>query len=193
MMKPVRKIPTPQSLTHVALHYLGRYAASEASLRRVLMNRLRRATMQHLEFTPEDERYQNLLSAIETIIASHQKTGAINDASFAETKINSLRRQGRSKRVIQMKLGAKGIKPEIITAALAQQTEEETPDEAERKAALTHAAANWVPFGGRPEMRRNDARISLSWQGRGFLLPSRAMSWQASHRKNWNSDLFLTK
>ena len=163
MMKPVRKIPTPQSLTHVALHYLGRYAASEASLRRVLMNRLRRATMQHLEFTPEDERYQNLLSAIETIIASHQKTGAINDASFAETKINSLRRQGRSKRVIQMKLGAKGIKPEIITAALAQQTEEETPDEAERKAALTLARRRKLgPFRRTPRdeaQRRKDFAI----------------------------------
>ena len=139
MKKPIRKIPTPQSLANVALHYLGCYAASEASLRRVLTNRLRRAAMQHPEFTATSETYLGLLQTIEKIIEGHKRTGALNDVVFAETKVNSLRRQGRSQRIIQQKLSAKGINGEIVIAALAQNADGAEPDDVELKAALALA------------------------------------------------------
>ena len=139
MKKVPLKIPTPQNLANVALHYLGRYAASEASLRRVLTNRLRRVTMQNPEFASDVGRQKQLYSAIETIIAAHTKTGVLDDAAFSETKVNSLRRQGRSRRGIEQKLKIKGIAQEKITAALELHNDGADPQEVELKAALALA------------------------------------------------------
>lgn len=139
MKKLPLKIPTPQNLANVAFHYLGRYAASEASLRRVLTNRLRRIMMQNTEFAADVERQQLLRSAIETIIATHTRTGVINDSAFSETKVNSLRRQGRSRRIIEQKLTIKGIASEKIAAALEGHNDGADPQEVEFKAALALA------------------------------------------------------
>ena len=147
MQKKLRKIPTPQGLTNVALHYLGCYAASEASLRRVLTNRLRRAAMDHPEFTVATEPYRALLDVIEKIIASHKRSGALNDVAFAEIKVNSLRRQGRSRRVIQQKLGIKGVSGDIVVAALERNADGAESDEVELKAAMALARRRkWGPF-----------------------------------------------
>jgi regulatory protein len=135
MKRPPRKIPTQQNLANVALHYLGRFAASESSLRRVLDNRLRRAAMDNPDFAADVERQRTLRATIEAIIDGHKKTGALDDAAFAETKINSLRRQGRSCRMIQQKLAAKGIRRDIVGAALVQHADGADPEEVELKAA----------------------------------------------------------
>jgi regulatory protein len=139
MKKKPRKIPTPQSLANVALYYLGRYAASEASLQRVLENRLRRVALENPSFAADHEKQSALRSAIETIIEGHKKTGAVNDAAFAETRINSLRRQGRSRRAIQQKLCAKGIRGEVLSAAFVQHEDGDEPQEVELKAATALA------------------------------------------------------
>ncbi len=139
MKLKLRKIPTPQSLANAALQYLGRYAASEASLRRVLENRLRRAAMQRPEFAADAERLVMLRSTIEQLVETHKRTGVINDAAFAETKVNSLRRQGRSRRAIQQKLGAKGIGGSVVATALEQYAEGAAPEEVELAAALALA------------------------------------------------------
>jgi SOS response regulatory protein OraA/RecX len=49
------KKPTPERLANAALYYLSRYAASEASLRRVLENRVRRAAMRDEAFAADRE------------------------------------------------------------------------------------------------------------------------------------------
>jgi regulatory protein len=155
-----RKIPTPQSLANVALHYLGRYAASEASLRRVLENRLRRVAMQNPVFAADHERNRMLRDAIEQIIATHKRTGILNDAVFAETKVNSLRRQGRSRRAIQQKLGAKGVSSAIIAVAIEQNADSAAPEEVELKAAMALARRRKLgPFRKTPadeDRRRKD-------------------------------------
>jgi len=40
--KKIPRIPTPESLANAALAYVEKYAASEASFRRVLLNKIRR-------------------------------------------------------------------------------------------------------------------------------------------------------
>jgi regulatory protein len=139
MKKSFIKIPTKQNLVNVALHYLQRYAASEDSLRRVLQRRLLRAASAHADFAADHEHQQTLRSDIETIIAGHKRTGALNDQAFAETKVNSFRRQGRSRRLIEQKLRAKGIKTAIIADALAGHDEDLDPHQAELKAAMALA------------------------------------------------------
>ena len=110
--------PTPERLANAALYYLSRYAASEASLRRVLENKLRRAAMQDEAFAQDHEGQGLLRQAIDKIIETHRSSGVLNDAAYAEMKVHSLRRAGRSSRIITQKLSQKGVKEEHITRAL---------------------------------------------------------------------------
>ena len=133
------KPPTPERLANIALYYLGRYAASEASLRRVLENRLRRAVMQDPALAEDDQKMASLREAITHIIEKHRRTGVLNDAAYAEMKTRSLRRAGGSRRVIEEKLKMKGIRVEQTARALAATDEENGTDDGEQAAALAFA------------------------------------------------------
>jgi regulatory protein len=133
------KIPNPVRLANVALHYLGRYAASESSLRRVLENRLRKAALFDEAFGSDHKLQASLRIAIETIIEKHKKSGVLNDAAFAEMKVSSLRRSGRSSRLIQQKLGMKGIAKDTIARALEHNDSEEGEGNSDMKAAAIWA------------------------------------------------------
>lgn len=133
------KIPTQKNLENVALYYLSRFAASENSLRKTLKNRILRAAMRDETFKADLDTQKQLHTVIETIIEKHRKTGALNDAAFAEVKTTSLRRQGRSRRVIQQKLALKGIKKDLIEKALLEIDGDEDPEAAELKAAVAFA------------------------------------------------------
>ena len=133
------KVQTPEYLSNVALYYLSRFAASEASLRRVLENRLRRAAMAHPSFADDKAAQENLRQAIDTIVAQHKRTGVLDDVAYADMKVRSQRRSGRSARRITQQLQLKGIAAEIIAAALKPNDDEENGEDAERKAALAFA------------------------------------------------------
>lgn len=133
-----RKLPTPERLAAAALRYLEKFAASEASLRRVLQNRLRRACLDDEAFAADTARQAALAEAIEKIVAQHKRSGVINDASFAEMKVRSLRRSGASARRIVQKLGQKGVASPLISQAVDAHQEEEGED-TERAAARVFA------------------------------------------------------
>jgi regulatory protein len=132
-------LPTPEKLKNAALFYLSRYAASASSLRRVLRNRLRRAAMAHPDFAADRERQAELRDVIERIIATHEKTGAVNDAAYAEMKVAGLRRSGRSGRFIRQKLAERGIAAALAQSALSEHDGDADGEEAEIKAALACA------------------------------------------------------
>lgn len=115
--RPV-KIPTPESLAAAALYYLLRFAASEASLRKTLDNKLRRAALAHPAFADDHAALARLRASIDMIVDGHKRRGAINDVAFADMKAGSLRRAGRSARMIQQKLAMKGLDAAIIDQAL---------------------------------------------------------------------------
>lgn len=153
-----QRIPTPEYLSRVALHYLERYAASEASLRRVLNNRIKRAEMCHPEFAADFESKRKLAEAIDTLVAQHKKSGVINDAAFAEMKVNSLRRNGRSARAITQRLYHKGIAADLIEQALAPEDEAQDAAELDLKAARIFAKKRgmgpWLKKEATPELLR---------------------------------------
>lgn len=130
----VFKKPTATRLANQALFYLGRYAASEASLRRVLQNKIRRAAMQDQDFAADHQAQAALHEVIEGIVAKHIKSGIINDKEYAAMKVASLRRSGKSARRIMHSLTQKGIAAELIEDALA-------PEEGEDSAQIELAAA----------------------------------------------------
>jgi len=154
------KPPTPEDLAKAALSYLSRYSASEASLRRALDNRLRRAALRNGVFASDKAAQARLHAAIEDIIARYKKSGVLNDATFAEMKVNSLRRSGKSARVILQALTLKGVDKATIRCAMVQNEYGVDAVEVERKAALAFAKRRRLgPFRGRQasiEQQRKD-------------------------------------
>ena len=171
------KIPTPQSLANIALHYLARYAASEAGLRRVLDNRIRRAAMSHPDFAADQERQSALRQEIESIIAKHRTTGAVNDAAFAEMKVNSLRRSGRSRTMITQKLKHKGLADTVIDQALQPEADQDAQT-VELQAALRLAKRRRLgPFRNTPadaNQQRKDV-AAMARAGFTFDIITRAL------------------
>jgi regulatory protein len=140
LRRPI-KVPTAGSLLNSATYYLSRYAASEQSLRRVLQNKIRRASVQNPAFAQDVTAKDGLNSAIERIIEQHRKSGVLNDQAFAEVKTRSLRRAGRSRRAIQQTLGMKGLKADVIAGALVKNDAEDEDSEGGSRAELKAATA----------------------------------------------------
>ncbi len=109
--------PTRERLERIALHYLGRYAASTETLRRVLRRRVARAAAE----MPVDQ--DAVEGWIEEIVAKLRRLGMLDDAGYAAARARSLHRQGRSRRHIRGSLNEKGIDGALIDAALSENAE----------------------------------------------------------------------
>ena len=108
---------SPEYLRRVALHYLDRYAATEASLRAVLKRRIRKSATAH-ELDPDVPQW------VDALIEDMKWLGFIDDAAFAQTRAVSLHRSGKSSRAIAQKLISKGISGDALDGALLAAAEE---------------------------------------------------------------------
>jgi len=111
-LRPPKPV-TPASLEAAALFYLGRFAATRETLRRVLMRRVLRAARAGVSDAVEAERW------VAALVARLAGSGAVDDGAFAAGRARSLQRQGRPRRVIAQALAAKGVGGEDAQAALA--------------------------------------------------------------------------
>lgn len=152
--RPPAKL-SPSYLENAALHYLERFAASSASLRRVMMRKVARSLAHWGEeagLTPHDaERH------IDALIGKLTRLGYLNDAQYAIQKARSLNRQGKGQRVIRATLNAKGVEGDDLDQAItALGEDQENPDHA---AAVRLARKRRLgPFrrDGRAEARQKD-------------------------------------
>lgn len=110
--------PTEKSLTNVALFYLRRHSGSVKQLERVLVRRVRKAEREFGE--PFD-----LADAIARIVARFVEAGYLDDRRLALARTGSLRRSGRSTRVIRQKLQAKGLAPTLVDEVTKTSADEE--------------------------------------------------------------------
>ena len=111
-----RKI-TPEYLRRVALHYLDRYSATEASLRAVLNRRIRKSATLH-------EPDPDIPAWVDALLEDMKRLGFINDEAFAQTRAVSLHRSGKSARAIRQTLVGKGIRGEALDRAMAAAADE---------------------------------------------------------------------
>ncbi len=112
--KPINAI----RMERIATHYLARYAGTSASLRRVLLKRVRRSAQEH-DTDPEVGKAQ-----IETLIERFEASGLLNDGAFALSRARSLHRRGISRRAIRARLRQKGVGEAEVSAALLALAEE---------------------------------------------------------------------
>ena len=115
-----------QRLMNKAVHYLGRYIASQQRLREVL----RRFAMRKLESHDAAE----LARAIEAVVADCIRLGYVDDAAFAMARARSKRRGGGSALAIRRGLAQHAIDKTLVDEALA--AADETTRDGELAAAL---------------------------------------------------------
>jgi regulatory protein len=124
MARIPRKI-TPAELETAALGYLERFASSAANLRRVLQRRVQRSAA-HWGDDPA-----TFAPMIDALVARYAAAGLIDDHRYAEARVASERRRGRSARAIAQRLAAKGVAGEIVRKVL---DEDEGDDETAARA-----------------------------------------------------------
>lgn len=118
-------------MENAALHYVGRFAATAESLRRVLMRRVERSARAHGTNRAEAAAWA------EDIVARFVRSGLVDDAAFAEARAATLHRRGTARRVIRLRLLEKGVDEDTIKGALVA-LGEDTAD-SERQAAVNLA------------------------------------------------------
>ena len=106
------------ALENAALHYLQRYTASSAQLRRVLRRRVLRAAMVEAVDTAA------VHAEIDRLIARYLAAGLLDDRRYAEVQAESLGRRGTSRHRIRQRLAAKGVDADLVDGALQTVAEE---------------------------------------------------------------------
>lgn len=153
-----------KSLSNVALFYLRRFSATRKGLERTLELKVKRFIR---EKGGELEPARILIAKV---VERMVQDGYVDDARMAESKTASLHRQGKSSRVIELKLREKGIDPELARTSAVSTPEQEL-----------EAAGMLVKkkrLGRDPERKQKDLAV-LMRAGFNYDLAKRALSAEA--------------
>ena len=117
-------------LENKALHYLGRYASSEANLRQILKRfGMRKCQPTDADADADDAFRQILETEIDALITRYRALGYIDDRAFALGRARAMRARGASTRRIIQTLKAKGVDAEIASEIMADGTSADTNPE----------------------------------------------------------------
>jgi regulatory protein len=134
-----RKIPrkiTAKYLHNAGLAYLQKFAASSKGFETVLMRKVKKSCMHH-----KDQDYETCAGLVRDTVKKFERSGLLNDQIFAEGMVSSLRRNGKSKKAILMKMTHKGLANDLTAQKLTEFDEREHGGgaESEMTAALRFA------------------------------------------------------
>ncbi len=148
-----RKAPkriTESYLRNLLNWYLERWDAPKKHVRRLMMQRVRRAVAYHEQDLAEcTELLDKTLDRLEEL-------GVIDDRRWAENALRSMRGRGKSTRFIRQAMGAKGVSSSLVAELLEEEREDrgEEPD-AEWVACIRYAKKRrFGPF-RRPDQRED--------------------------------------
>lgn len=133
--RPPKKI-TPTYLHNSGLYYLERFAASKKHFKTVMMRKVKRSCMHHV-----DQDYNECNDMVDELVNKFEKSGLLNDELYTNGSVSSLRRKGLSRMAIISKMLQKGISKDQTILALEKLDYEtyDSSDDAERAAALNFA------------------------------------------------------
>ncbi|MSQ00724.1 MAG: hypothetical protein EXR71_02400 [Myxococcales bacterium] len=100
-----RRPSTPASIEAHARTYLGKFVASRAHLRMVLLRRAGRAD-------------PALIEATEMLLDRLAGAGQLDDQALADSRVRSLVRRGVSLAAVRARLGAKGLGADVLKSAV---------------------------------------------------------------------------
>lgn len=139
---------TADYLQRAALHYLERYNAPSAQLRRVLARKITMSCRYH----GDDAALH--AAALDDVIDRCISAGLVDDRRFAEARAATLRRKGQSRRAVEAKLAAKGVARELAEETSASQPDDERA--AARIAARRRRLGPWRRDEERAASRQKD-------------------------------------
>jgi len=130
--KAPKKI-TESYLYNSGLYYLQRFAASKAHFHKVMENKIKKSCAWHKE-----QNLEACLALLPPLIEQFEEAGMLNDESYTQGLINSLRRRGLSQQAILMRAKAKGVPAELARETLEEHDlrQHESQREADLQAAL---------------------------------------------------------
>lgn len=143
-----RNPPDAERLYEAALNHLARYAATEASLARMLARKIDRWARQQTDAARDMAAIAAAKAEIPPVIARLKAAKLVSDAEFAASRAKRLTREGKSQRYTIAHLTAKGVSAETAAATLAPDPEREL---AAACAFLRRRRAG--PFGEAPELK----------------------------------------
>jgi regulatory protein len=117
--------PDAARLYQAAVHYLARYAATEAGLRRILTQRIDRWARGQSDWEVVQPVIEAARASVDGVIERLMKAGAVSDTAFAESRAKGLVRSGLSNRAIQARLVAKGVPRDVARTASSTDVESE--------------------------------------------------------------------
>lgn len=154
-----RKPPRPVSeayLERAALHYLERYSASVAMLRRTLLRKVEtRCRLRGEEAEP-------FAPMVEAVVTRAVSSGLVDDARFTAARVATLRRRGTSARGLAAKLAAKGVARDLVEATLSAERDAEEGGDAEAAAAQAYAKRRRLGPWRRPDTREANHERDLA-------------------------------
>lgn len=129
---------TPRKITKTYLHnagiyYLERFAASKNHFKVVMLRKVKRSCMVHI-----DQDYDECAQMVDAVADKFVELGLLNDDLYTNGMVNSLRRKGLSRNAILNKMQMKGIDRDKSLFALQKLDgiDHETEKDAEMNAAL---------------------------------------------------------
>ncbi len=127
-----RKI-TASYLHNSGLYYLERFAASKAHFKSVMVRKVRRSCMHHV-----DQDFELCVQMVDDLADKFERSGLLDDAVYTRGVVSSLRRRGKARNAIVQKMMVKGIDRERTLEALDRldYAQCESAEDAERQAAL---------------------------------------------------------
>ncbi|CAH1648187.1 Regulatory protein RecX [Hyphomicrobiales bacterium] len=146
-------------LQRAALHYLERYSAPAAQLRRVLARKIAVSCRYH----SDDPALH--AETLDEVIARCVSSGLIDDRRFAEARAATLRRKGQSSRAVAAKLAAKGVARDLADSFAATHADDEIA--AARIAAKRRRLGPWRRQDDRAASRQKDL-AALARLGFGY-------------------------
>ncbi|MBB4004930.1 RecX family transcriptional regulator [Aurantimonas endophytica] len=162
MERPVPRPITAEWLFRAAAHYLERYASTTANLRRVLERKVMRRAHARGEDAAEH------MGLVDATVGRFVELGLVDDRSFAEGRLASLRRRGTSRRMTTAKLLEKGVEKALVEELVAaDETDELT-------AAHAYAKRRRLgPWRSRQRGERRDRDVAAMIRA-GFTFPDAA-------------------
>lgn len=104
---------TADYLHNSGLYYLQRYAASSGHFRQVMLRKVKKSCMVHL-----DQSYETCVPLVDALVEKFKSSGLLNDDLYLRGVVGSLRRRGTSKQTILNKLRMKSVSADVTTEYL---------------------------------------------------------------------------
>lgn len=159
-------------LRNAGLYYLERFSSSTANFRRVMRRKIKKSCLEH-----QDQNEEDCWQLLESVIQRFTQSGLLNDNTYAEAQIGSLRRKGKSKRFICTKMAEKGVNTDLVTRTLEHIDRNGSEQNPELIAAIKHCRKKrFGAFQGDKETDPQKALGSLARAGFSYEIAQKALN-----------------